>query len=56
MAIASSVGLHAYPTPARNSPIKGLSTVPYYAKETAGMALGRIIGFDRLSQLHSSLG
>ena len=56
LAIASSVGLHGYPTPTRTSPITGLSTIPYYAKETVGMALGRIIGFDRLSQLHSSLG
>jgi uncharacterized SAM-binding protein YcdF (DUF218 family) len=56
LAIASSVGLTPYPTPTRTSPIKGFTTVPYYAKETVGMALGRIIGFDHLSALHASLG
>jgi uncharacterized SAM-binding protein YcdF (DUF218 family) len=56
LAIASSVGLTASPTPTRTSPIKGWSTVPYYAKETVGVGLGRIIGFNHLSSLHSSLG
>ncbi len=56
LAVASTVGLTAYPTPTRTSPIKGFSTIPYFAKETVGMALGRIIGFSRLSSLHSSLG
>ncbi len=56
LAIASSLGLRAYPTPTRTSPITGLSTVPYYAKETVGVAIGRILGFNRLSSLHASLG
>jgi uncharacterized SAM-binding protein YcdF (DUF218 family) len=56
LAIASSVGLTASPTPTRTSPIKGWSTVPYYAKETVGVGLGRIVGFNHLSSLHSSLG
>jgi uncharacterized SAM-binding protein YcdF (DUF218 family) len=56
LAIATDVGLTPYPTPTRTSPITGLSTVPYYAKETVGVALGRIIGFDHLSSLHASLG
>jgi len=56
LAIASDVGLTPYPTPTRTSPITGLSTVPYYAKETVGVSLGRIIGFDHLSALHASLG
>ncbi len=56
LAIASDLGLVPYPTPTRTSPIKGCSTVPYYAKETVGVALGRIIGFNRLSSLHVSLG
>jgi len=51
LAIASSVGLTAYPTPTQYSPITGLSAVPYYAKETVGVALGRIIGFERLDSL-----
>ena len=56
LAIASDLGLTPYPTPTGTSPINGLSTVPYYAKETVGVALGRIIGFDHLSSLHASLG
>jgi len=56
LAIASSVGLTAYPTPTQTSPITGISSVPYYAKETVGVALGRIIGFAHLGSLHASLG
>jgi uncharacterized SAM-binding protein YcdF (DUF218 family) len=53
MAIASSVGLTPHPTPTQTSPINGFSAVPYYAKETLGVALGRIIGFDNLDSIHS---
>lgn len=53
LAIASSVGLSPSPTPTRTSPITGLASVPYYAKETVGVALGRIIGFERLDSLHA---
>ena len=56
LSIATDVGLHPYPTPAQHSPITGWSTVPYYTKETLGVAVGRIIGFDRLSSLHTSIG
>jgi uncharacterized SAM-binding protein YcdF (DUF218 family) len=48
MAIASSVGLTPSPTPTRTSPINGWAAVPYYLKETVGVAMGRIIGFQRL--------
>ena len=53
MAIASSVGLTPHPTPAQDSPINGLAALPYYAKETVGVAIGRIIGFDNLDSIHS---
>jgi uncharacterized SAM-binding protein YcdF (DUF218 family) len=53
LSIATDVGLRPYPTPAQHSPITGWSAVPYYAKETAGVAVGRIIGFDRLDALHT---
>ena len=56
LAIASSVGLTPSPTPTESSPIKGISAFPYYAKETVGVALGRIIGFENLDSIHSSLG
>jgi uncharacterized SAM-binding protein YcdF (DUF218 family) len=48
MAIASTVGLTPSPTPTQTSPITGWSTVPYYLKETLGVAVGRLIGFQRL--------
>lgn len=51
MAIASELGFHPYPTPTTHSPIQGWSTLPYFAKETAGVALGRIIGFQYLDSL-----
>ncbi len=53
MAIASSVGLHPHPAPTQTSPISGFAAVPYYAKETVGVALGRIIGFQNLDSIHS---
>lgn len=56
LAIASSVGLSASATPTQSSPIRGWSTTPYYAKEALGVGLGRIIGFNHLTSLHSSLG
>ncbi len=56
LAIASSLQLRPSPTPTRTSPIQGLGTVPYFAKETVGVALGRIVGFNHLTELHSSLG
>ncbi len=49
--ISASVGLTAYTSPTRTSPITGVATIPYYAKETLGVAIGRIIGFSRLSGL-----
>lgn len=48
MAIASDLGLTPHPTPTRTSPISGLATIPYFLKEAAGVALGRIVGFQRL--------
>jgi len=53
LAIATNVGLKAWPVPASHSPITGWSTVPYFAKETLGVALGRIIGYQRLHTLGS---
>jgi uncharacterized SAM-binding protein YcdF (DUF218 family) len=56
MAIATDVGLKPFPTPTRTSPITGWSTVPYFLKETVGAGLGRVIGYQHLSQLHVDLG
>ncbi|MGA2522045.1 MAG: YdcF family protein [Acidimicrobiales bacterium] len=51
LAIASSLGLQAWPVPATGSPISGLSSVPYFAKETVGVGLGRVVGYSRLHAL-----
>lgn len=47
MAIASSQGLHPYPSPVRNSPTVKHSLWKYYVKETFEVGIGRIIGFQR---------
>ncbi len=54
MAIASTLGLTPSPTPTQTSPIRGWSTVPYFAKETLGVGLGRIIGYNHLEWLHDA--
>jgi len=51
LAIATDVGLRAWPVPATTSPITGWSAVPYFAKETLGVAVGRIIGYSHLHDL-----
>ena len=53
LAIASDVGLQAWPVPITNSPIKGWSVVPYFAKEAFGVAVGRVLGYSRLHDLSS---
>jgi uncharacterized SAM-binding protein YcdF (DUF218 family) len=54
MAIASALGLTPTPTPTQTSPIRGWSTLPYFAKETIGVGLGRIIGYNHLEWLHDA--
>jgi len=56
LAIATTLGLRASPTPTLTSPLRGWPVVPYYLKEAAGVGLGRVIGFDHLSELHADLG
>jgi uncharacterized SAM-binding protein YcdF (DUF218 family) len=53
LAIAADVGLEARPVPAATSPIRGWSAVPYFAKETIGVAVGRIIGYSHLHRFDS---
>ncbi|MGD0322027.1 MAG: YdcF family protein [Acidimicrobiales bacterium] len=52
LAIATDVGLQAWPAPVGDSPISGWSSVPYFAKETLGVAVGRVVGYSRLHDLH----
>lgn len=54
MAIVSELSLVPSPTPTRASPIAGWSTLPYFMKETVGVGLGRIIGFNHLEWLHAA--
>ncbi len=49
--IAKEVGLTPYVSPTRTSPIRGTAQVPYFAKETIEVAVGRIIGFRRLANV-----
>jgi uncharacterized SAM-binding protein YcdF (DUF218 family) len=47
--MAGELGLTPYVSPTRTSPIRGLAVIPYFAKETVEVALGRIVGFRRLT-------
>lgn len=49
--VAEELGLTAYVSPTRSSPMMGWSAFEFEVKEAAGVAVGRIIGFDRLLQL-----
>ena len=46
-AIADELGLKGRTSPTRTSPISGLTEAQYMARETAAVALGRIIGVRR---------
>lgn len=46
--IAQELGLTAYVSPTRTSPVQGRSSYAREAKEAAGIAVARIIGFERL--------
>lgn len=50
-AIAGDRGLDAATSPTRSSPIRGFEQAPYLAKETAALALGRIVGHRRVAWL-----
>ena len=52
-AMAEELGLDAYTSPAKDSPITGFSEVPYLAKETIAVAAGRVVGFRRLMRVDS---
>lgn len=46
-AIADELGLEGHASPTRSSPITGLSVARHLLRETAAVALGRIIGYRR---------
>lgn len=49
--IAQELGLVAYVSPTRTSPVKGATAFRREVEEAAGIALGRLIGFKRLLSL-----
>jgi uncharacterized SAM-binding protein YcdF (DUF218 family) len=49
--MAQDLGLTAYVSPTRTSPVRGARAFGKELKEAAGVAVGRIIGFDRLLSL-----
>ena len=51
MAIASAVGLTPHPAPTQSSPINGTAVIPYFLRTAVAVALGRIVGFQRLHWL-----
>lgn len=53
--MTSSLGLHPQVSPTRSSPIRGASVIPYFAKEAAEVAVGRVVGFRLLSQVTRAL-
>ena len=46
--MAEELGLTAYVSPTRISPVRGTRAFAKEIKEAAGISLGRIVGFDRL--------
>lgn len=46
--ISQELGLTAYVSPTRTSPVRGSDAFWHELKEAAGISLGQIIGFDRL--------
>lgn len=49
--VSQELGLTAYVSPTRTSPVQGSTVFVRELKEAAGIAAGRIIGFDRLLRL-----
>ena len=46
--IASELGLTAFVSPTRTSPVRGLTAFNRQIKEAAGISIGRVVGFERL--------
>lgn len=49
--VSQELGLTAYVSPTRTSPVEGGAAFRREVKEAAGVSLGRLIGFDRLLRL-----
>lgn len=51
-AIASELGLNGHPSPTHTSPITGVSVARHLLRETAAVAVGRIVGYRREAGIH----
>jgi uncharacterized SAM-binding protein YcdF (DUF218 family) len=51
-AIAEELGLDPHPSPTRTSPITGFSVTRQLVRETAAVAVGRIVGYRREAGIH----
>ena len=49
--VSQELGLAAYVSPTRSSPVRGNDVFWHELKEAAGISLARIIGFDRLLEI-----
>ena len=49
--ICQELGLTTFSSPTRTSPVRGSDVFWHEVKEAAGISVGRIIGFDRLSAI-----
>lgn len=49
--VAREVGLRAYVSPTRTSPVRGVEALRREVKEALGVAVGRVLGFRRLQRL-----
>jgi uncharacterized SAM-binding protein YcdF (DUF218 family) len=50
-AMADELGLEAYSSPTRSSPIQGTTELTHMAKETVAVAAGQLLGFRRLMRV-----
>jgi uncharacterized SAM-binding protein YcdF (DUF218 family) len=51
-AMADELGLEGHASPTKSSPISGFSAAKYMVRETAAVAVGRIIGYRREAGVH----
>jgi uncharacterized SAM-binding protein YcdF (DUF218 family) len=54
--IAQEVGLNPHLSSTTSSPIRGFAVVPYFAKETLEVSVGRVFGFRALSHVDHGWG